>query len=152
MSKADVQAISLLVVVAGSFVCMEKGFPHLPAPLREKICNVRERVFTSIELYPSDKGDARPINEIVDKVTKWEEVLEKHNLGWSMIFLLAASSQCLADLLGKLKNKYKISLIEPLMEDVNGLIGILDHGKNYEYYDKVADVLYDFYKIIGFQE
>ena len=107
--------------------------------------------------YPTDPGAtaktlAKDEKWIVDKMYKWERLLNKTPGMWELQVLLNMAYQSIIDVLSKVRDPGKVSLLEPILEPLS-IISDFINEKDVDYAacEYADDTLNGLYKILNFE-
>lgn len=149
MSAASKQALAILAIVDGIFITIRdyQLEPELLATVLygEKVCS------SAIMAYPETGDTEKNLLWITEKVSKIETVWGGCDDLYTFGVLLAMASHLIVDLMGVVQDGYKLSLLLPVFEVVEGLYGLADANRdNYPAYEMADTLLSAFYADIGF--
>ena len=155
MSKATRQSLALLATVSGAMKVTESlkneenelHFRFMSKYIEE----ARKRSDNAVYKWNCTGDENKNTKIIIEHITWWEKELEKQNWQITPLVLTNMSLQCLYDLHTKIKDKYKLSLIEPIIKPLKKLSDYIDpHGDKFETYQYVDNLLSILYKKIEF--
>jgi hypothetical protein len=149
MSKADIQTQTILAVVTGAITTVKEEKLHkkeLPAILyAEDVAN------KSFAEYPETGNPAINVMAVYEHCKNMRDELDGSAEKFSPLVLITLSQLLLTDLMERLNNKYKLSLLEPVTEAVDGIHDLLDPGgKHIDIYEEAERLCEIVKKEIGF--
>lgn len=149
MSKASRQSISLLAIVSGVFITMDSF--QLAPELAPTIDWGRQVCDDCIKNYPETGDYHKNLKWMEGRLKEIDKDLNNRHDIYSMIVLTSIASHIMEDLIEMIKNKYKLSLLEPVYEAVQGLSDQIDPKKDcFDAYEEADNLLNKIYERLGF--
>lgn len=156
MSRASVQSISLLATVAGSMdvaMSLKTEDTILHHRFMDSYLQKTQKLARHAVCEWSCSGNGRKNEELIlHCVSLWGTYLNKIDVQLTVSSLVSLSLQCVTDLHTKIKDPYKLNLLNPIFKPLHKVSDYLDQdGDKFEEYEYVASLMNKLYQIIGFQ-
>ena len=149
--RASRESLALLSVVAGSILIIEGS--ELTDEFMPTILYAKKVAQECLNKFP-EYGDERKNEKwVMDHISKIDDDIHNAAYTYSFPVLLSITHYILTDLLLKINDDKKLSLIEPLGEAINTLIETYDpEGINFAAYEEADRIVKKLYGYIGFTQ
>ncbi len=155
-SRSIRQAIVLLASVSGALQTVRDeqmiGNPDLVKELHQAIKLSNHAVATYPDLGATAASMAKDERWIVDKMVQWKKLLDDIPRRWEYFVLISIAYQAAVDLLGRLRDKSKIALVEPILAPLEVISDFSDPlGRNEAAFVCADETLSSLYGLVGFR-
>lgn len=149
MSRASNQALTLLAIVGGCLKEIDRTNMFSVVTMKELVRKTYDDVVKVIELYPSTGDEKKNSKWIINRVSKWEEHVNKMGHFYTLPVMSAVCERCLDDLHTRTKCSWKKDMIDPLFEPITKIRSFTDpDGRNFVAYEKAEELMSNLYELI----
>jgi len=148
MSKATTQSLTILSAIRSGLVTSYQDFPNVSPAFKKDLFEADELCAHAIKEWKASEKD---LGRAMYCLQEWVGVLEDAGLNdtTGLTVMLAMSRQACEDLLNKVRDVEKISLLEPIIPKLDAMGGYLHDGmsdsmliKKFELADLILGHLY----------
>jgi hypothetical protein len=150
MSKANRQTIALLAIVSGAMHTVEHF--NLDADNISIVLYAKDVCDECVKRFPCSGNEAKNQKWICDRMEEYDkELIKMVDEHYSTVLLTSMCSQIITDLTERIRDVYKLGLIEPVKEAVQALHDRIDPtGDKFSEYERADRLLDIAYKIFEF--
>lgn len=154
MSKATQQSLCILSAIKSGMVTSILEYQNLTPSFRHELIATDILLTTAIKEWQEHKNDNE---KAIYMLGQWVDALKVDGLDETsnLTTMVAMSQQATADLIARVRDKKKISLLTPVLEKLNSIGAYLHEGmsdkKLIPRFELADELLARLYKITGFE-
>jgi hypothetical protein len=153
-SKSVKQAMAILAACHGALLGIKDDCSLGAQEVVKALDSALAAADCAMRLYPGAvvKDERADGKWIIERMLRWKKSIESVPREFEYFVLVSIAHQCVVDLLGKVRDKKKIFLLEPLLQALQHMSDFSDPlGRNIAAFECAESALRELYTQVDFQ-